>query len=254
MTYRLNRLEHNMNRETWLNNLANLMAPRFEELGHPLPKFRVAIGFPSSGKDGRASAECWHKSRSADESFQIFIRPDQDDTMMIAGDLAHELTHAAVGFEAGHKGDFAKVVLALGLNRPLTATTPGPKFIEYATPLVDQLGPIPHARLTWPGSRGWSGAGQPPKSDAQHDAEDAGDAGVPERGSSNAKPKQSTRLLKASCKHSKLVGVNGEQEVCGYTIRLSRKWAKELGACCPAHGPMEVEGADDSGGDDDADQ
>jgi hypothetical protein len=240
-----------MNRETWLNELASLMAPRFEELGHALPKFHVAIGFPSSGKDGHASAECWHKSRSADGAFQIFIRPDQDDTMMIAGDLAHELTHAAVGFDAGHKGDFAKVVLALGLNRPLNSTTPGPKFIEYAKPLIDQLGPIPHARLTWPGSRGYNGSQPAP---GQEEGQVDGD--VPERGSSNQKKKQSTRMLKATCQAIAPADGSGDTEPgqpCGYTVRLSKKWALKYGACCPVHGGMEVEGADDAGGDDDAD-
>ena len=41
-----------MNRETWLNEMAALMAPRFEELGFPLPKFRVSIGFTSVGDFG----------------------------------------------------------------------------------------------------------------------------------------------------------------------------------------------------------
>ena len=39
-------------------------------------------------------------------------------------------------------------------------------------------------------------------------------------------------MLKACC------------EECGYTVRLSKKWALELGAQCPSHGAMEVGGLD----------
>lgn len=225
-----------MNRETWLNALADKMAPRFEELGHPLPKFYVSIGFPSAGKDGRAAAECWHSSASADGRFHIHIRPDEADTEMIAGHLAHELTHAAVGFDCDHKGDFAKVVLALGLKRPLTSTVPGDEFKAWVKPFLAELGPVPHASLSWLG-RGGAVRGKAPAADG---ADGGGEASAPEgKGNSNAKPKQSTRLLKAACAHET------DGQPCGYTIRLSKKWALELGAACPAHGAMEVEGMDE---------
>lgn len=248
MPHCLNNLKEYMNRETWLNELAALMAPRFAELGHPLPKFHVAIGFPSSGKDGNAAAECWNFSCSADKAFQIYIRPDEADSMMIAGHLAHELTHAAVGFDHGHKGDFAKVVLALGLKRPLTSTVPGDAFKAFAQPFLDQLGALPHAKLSWLGSK------RAPLDPAALVGEDGQEA--PQRGgSSNAKPKQTTRMLKAVCKgvNSGFSGQDIIEVPCGYTVRLSKKWAVKLGACCPVHGAMEVEGADESGGDDDAD-
>jgi hypothetical protein len=229
-----------MNRETWLNNLANLMAPRFEELDHPLPKFHVSIGFTSGGQHGKASAECWHSSRSADKAFQIFISPVRDETLAIAGSLAHELTHAAVGFDCGHKGDFAKVMKALGFVAPLTSSTRGEAFVQWVQPFLDQLGPIPHARL---------GVAPSPLENLARDLGDA-DGDEPEaKGSSNQKKKQTTRMLKAACQAP---GEDGQP--CGYTVRLSKKWALELGACCPVHGAMEVEGADESGGDDDADQ
>jgi hypothetical protein len=229
-----------MNRETWLNELAAKMAPRFEELGHPLPKFHVAIGFPSSGKDGNAAAECWNFKNSADNAYQIYIRPDEADAMMVAGHLAHELTHAAVGFEHGHKGDFAKVVLALGLMRPLTSTVPGDAFKAFAQPLLDALGALPHAKLSWLGSK------RAPLDPAAL-VDESGQESPQRGGSSNAKPKQTTRMLKATC----AADVNGEP--CGYTVRLSKKWAVKFGACCPVHGGMEVDGADDAPGDDDAD-
>lgn len=222
-----------MNRETWLNEMAALMAPRFEELGFPLPKFRVAVGWTSAGKSTAVAGECWHESVSADNTFEILIAPLRDDSMAIAGTLAHELAHAAVGFHHKHGGDFAKVVLELGLLRPVTASQPGPKFMEWVQPMLDKLGAIPHAKVML----------QPEFSLAPRKRERGEDEGGEEpefRPSSNAKPKQTTRMLKASCTHQD----DGADEPCGYTVRLSKKWALELGAVCPAHGAMEVEGAD----------
>lgn len=96
------------NRESWLNRVAAGMGPLFETLDAPLPhRVRVAIGFTSTGRKGKAIGECWDNRRSADGHFEIFIRPDlahDPDAMpaQIAAILAHELVHAAVGIPAGH--------------------------------------------------------------------------------------------------------------------------------------------------------
>lgn len=212
-----------MNRETWLNDLAALMAPKFEELGHPLPAFRVSIGFTGGGKTSKANGECWHASASADKRFEILIRPDMADPMEVAAILAHELNHAAVGFKHKHKGEFAVMMAKLGMQRPYTSSVAGDAFKAWAQPFLDQLGPLPHAPLMF------KRAARPDAGGAGVDGEGEGDD---DGGSSNDKKKQSTRLLKAKCEH------------CGYTVRLSKKWAKELGAQCPQHGGMEIEGLD----------
>lgn len=229
-----------MNRETWLNALATKMAPRFEELGHPVPPFRVAIGFTSGGRGSNANGECWHASKSADKRFEILITPDNGNELQVAAILAHELSHAAAGFKEGHKGKFAQLMKALGMQRPFTTSTPGPQFAEWVKPHLDELGALPHAPLMFRQSL------------LERIAKEAGGAGVDEAdegGSSNQKKKQTTRMLKAACQAE---GKDGKP--CGYTIRLTKKWALQLGACCPVHGAMEVEGADKSGGEDDADQ
>lgn len=221
-----------MNRETWLNEMAALMAPRFEELGCPLPKFRVAVGWTSAGRTSTVGGECWHSNASADKTFEILVAPTTDNSMAAAAILAHELTHAAAGFEHKHGGQFAKVMKALGMLRPMTSSVPGPDFREWVQPFIDQLGDIPHARIILnPFER--------PRDDEAELPREEGEDEAPEFGSSNAKKKQSTRMLKAACQHREDGG-----EPCGYTVRLSKKWALELGATCPAHGPMEVEGAD----------
>lgn len=113
---------------------------------------RVAIGFTSAGRKGKAIGECWDNRLSADGHFEIFIRPDlahAPDAMpaQIAAILAHELVHAAVGIAAGHGKTFKRIALGLGLIGPMRATTPGDAFLVVIAPILDAAGPLPHARL-----------------------------------------------------------------------------------------------------------
>lgn len=223
-----------MNRETWLNEIAALMAPRFEALGHPLPKFRVSIGFTSLGASGGANGQCWSDACTDDGHFTIFIAPSEATSMSVAAVLNHELIHAAVGLKEGHKGKFAVMMKATGMDRPFTCSVAGEEFKEWVQPFIDQLGEIPHAPLNVMGpgkvklfkkDRGGI--------DAVPDAEDGPVNNLPK--------KQSTRLLKAACMAPSDDGQDGD--CCGYTVRITRKWVEALGApCCPAHGQMEMEG------------
>ncbi len=162
------------NRESWLNRVAAGMAPLFEALDAPLPaRIRVAIGFTSRGAKGKAIGECWDNRRSADGHFEIFIRPDlahAPDAMpaQIAAILAHELVHAAVGIPAGHGKAFKRIALGLGLVGPMRATTPGDAFLAAVAPILEAVGPLPHARLDTDGE-------------------------------STAPKKQKTRMLKCEC-------------------------------------------------------
>lgn len=213
-----------INRETWLLKLAEFMKPQFEAQGHPIPAFRVGTGFTSGGQYCNAGGECWNKTVSADGHFEIFIMPDRVEVMEIAAILCHELIHAAVGLQEGHKGKFAEMMGKLGLLRPYTQSVAGPQFIEWVQPALDQLGPIPHAALRFSRFKG-----SVPADDASEGDEPGASDDKP---SSNAKKKQSTRMLKACC------------EKCGYTVRLAKKWALSHGAECPEHGRMEIEGLD----------
>jgi hypothetical protein len=224
-----------MNRETWLNLLAQKMAPRFDEMGFPLPKFRVSVGFGAAGQRSATAAEVWHSSVSEDGTFEILIMPDQVDADLVACHLAHELTHTAVGFDQGHKGNFAKVALALGMNRPMTATTPGPAFKEWVAPFLAELGAMPHAKLRF--DRGMSKpAPRKPKAgeDGERSQDDQADQeqrpAVPRRaGESTRPPKQTTRLKKAECSQ------------CGYTVRVTQRWLEVGPPHCPQHGAMDVD-------------
>lgn len=197
-------------RESWLNAVAQGMAPLFEALDAPLPdRVRVAIGFTSRGAKGKAIGECWDNRLSADGHFEIFIRPDlahAPDAMpaQIAAILAHELVHAAVGIAAGHGRAFKRIAVGLGLVGPMRATTPGDAFLSAIAPILSAAGPLPHARL---------------------------DTG----GETTRPKKQAARMLKCEC------------ATCGYTVRTARKWLEKAGApLCPVdgHGPMRHDAPD----------
>jgi hypothetical protein len=218
-----------MNRETWLNSMAEKMLPKFAELGLTVPPFRVSVGFTAAGKSMKVTGECWHSSTSADKRFEILISPirGSEESDRIAATLAHELIHAAVGFDCGHKGAFQKMALAIGLQKPVTHSNPGPAFYEWVAPFIAELGPIPHARLSWTTAGGSGDVGSEGEPDSGLDDEKA---------SSNQKKKQKTRLIKACCAE------------CGYTVRVTSKWLEVGPPHCPVHGAMETDGADESDG------
>lgn len=219
-----------MNRETWLNELAALMAPRFEELGYPLPPFRVSIGFTSTGANGGANGECWDKRTTPDERFTILISPAEATSLAIAAILNHELIHAAVGLKEGHKGAFAKMMAATGMERPFTYSKPGAAFREWVQPFIDQLGEIPHAPLIVRQAatrvklikRGGGGIVPAP---APEPTENEGEP------DSSRPPKQTTRLIKCVC----------PADDCGYTVRVTQKWLDVGAPHCPNHGAMKAE-------------
>jgi hypothetical protein len=132
------------NRETWLTSLAEAMAPKFAEVGHPLEvKVRLTLSLLPKKVIGR----CYSEDSSADKTHEILIRVDQDEPMRVAGIVCHELVHAAVGLECGHRGAFKRCAKALGLTGKMTATQEGPEFEAWVQPILDQLGPFPHAAL-----------------------------------------------------------------------------------------------------------
>lgn len=213
-----------MNRETWLNDIAKLMEPRFIELGYELPKYRVTIGFTSGGKNSRANGQCFSPLVSRDSTYEIVITILEDDPQMVACILAHELIHTAVGFEHGHKGKFVEVAKAIGLQKPWTASVPTEAFNAWADPIIEQVGPLPHARLVLNQPRIIVDRGEGSTQDDGEAAPD--DTPLTTAGKISTGPKkQTTRLVKVDC------------EECGFLVRMSQKWIDEKGfPHCPEHG------------------
>lgn len=136
------------NRELWLNNAIVKLEALFAENDYTVPSVRVSVGFPL-GRGGRNQVigQCWSASATADGLAQIFIDPSLTDSKRVMDVLAHELIHAIVGTEAGHKGAFKQCALSIGLEGKMTATTASPALNIKLEQFVTELGDYPHAKL-----------------------------------------------------------------------------------------------------------
>lgn len=185
-----------MNREAWLQEAVSELTPLIGEwVGWTqAPAVRVSVGFPSAGglsRKRRKVGQCWSPESSKDKVPHVFISPVLSDGISVLGTLLHELIHAGVGVKYKHGKHFKTVAQAVGLVGKMTATEVGPELAPKLEAMLERLGAYPHAALD----------------PAQ-----------------NPVKKQTTRMLKASCK----------QAECGYTIRLAKKWADVGLPWCPA--------------------
>ena len=140
-----------MTREQWLLKLAEgLEKTVFSDAAAELPKYRVTCGFPSKrglAAKKRTIGQCWSPKASNDDTTEIIISITQDEPMTVAGVLAHEMVHAAVGTEAGHGPIFRRLALAIGLTGKMTETTETEAFKHRVQPILDEIGEYPHAKL-----------------------------------------------------------------------------------------------------------
>jgi hypothetical protein len=137
-------------REPWLHAVAERLREIFAFHGATIPeKIRFTCGFPSARAFSARKqflGQCWSEANSADGHFEIMISPVLDDPMRVAGVLAHELVHATVGTCHGHKGPFAKLAKAIGLEGRMTATTEGQALKQALAPILEAVGPLPPRR------------------------------------------------------------------------------------------------------------
>ncbi len=137
-------------REAWLHAVADRLRPIFAAHGAIIPeKIRLTCGFPSVGAFAakhQRLGECWPGAASKDGHIEIMISLVLEDAMRVAGVLAHELVHAT-GLH-GHGRPFAKLANAIGLEGRMTATTEGDAFKQAVAPILEIVGPYPHAELS----------------------------------------------------------------------------------------------------------
>lgn len=144
-------------REQWLTNAAHLI---LDELVLPAdhelekPDFRVSVGFPAGSRAGskhKAIGQCFPRSMSADAHNEIFIHPELGgiESLRILDILTHELIHAVDDCQSGHKGRFATLAKACGLEGKMTATTASAGLEEYLQTIIDSLGEIPHQSIDY---------------------------------------------------------------------------------------------------------
>lgn len=133
-----------MTREEWLHKISQAMAPRFADLGYPLPSnIFVSVGWPSTrplAKTKKRLGECWY---AGEPNPHIYISPllTQQDALHV---LLHELVHAALPPKTGHKKPFGALAGQLGLQRPWTSTSPSDECAEWLDSLTADVGLYPH--------------------------------------------------------------------------------------------------------------
>jgi hypothetical protein len=141
-----------MTREEWLNEAITLLRSDFEAIDAPIPeKVRATCGWPSQGgKPGKKQriGECWPPKCSEEGYTEMFINPMLSEGLEALDVLTHELVHAAVGCEEGHKGPFRVAAKALGLEGKMTATVAGETLMVRLREIEKELGEYPHAKLT----------------------------------------------------------------------------------------------------------
>lgn len=138
-------------REQWLNAAVKLAISLFATSGKKVPvNLRVSCGFPSRnalGSKKRRIGECWSDKASEGKVFEIFISPVLSKPFEVFDTLVHEMVHATVGLECGHRGEFRVVATAVGLEGKMTSCGAGPELKKRINELLPKLGAYPHEKL-----------------------------------------------------------------------------------------------------------
>jgi hypothetical protein len=145
-----------LNREQWLDAAAQEMKSWLLECkdSDDYPDPLISVGFPkgSRGRNtSRAIGQCWDKSTSGDKQrAHIFIIPTLTDHETVLATLLHELVHACVGNQCGHRGPFKSVAVEVGLTGKMTATVASDALKPRLESIVQKLGDYPHPGLEQP--------------------------------------------------------------------------------------------------------
>ena len=137
-------------REAWLLNAVEHLKPVFEKAGYYLPQVRVSVGFTSTGARSRHIGQCWSTSASADHINQIFIAPQESDSVEVLDTLTHELVHAVDDCKNGHGEKFKEIALAVGLKGPMRSAGANESLRQELARIAEKLGKYPHPRLSVP--------------------------------------------------------------------------------------------------------
>ena len=140
-------------RELWLYSIADALYPKFAALCFPnRPTVRIGVGHPSTGSRGKRVGECYESCVSKDNLNEIIISPKLDDSVEVAGVVAHELCHAYLQASfpdenCGHGKKFKKLATALGLTGKMRSTVPGEAFKRFLQQVLASIGEYPHGAL-----------------------------------------------------------------------------------------------------------
>jgi hypothetical protein len=143
-----------LTRENWLNEAKNLLQKGvFKTAKLTIPKdVKISCGFALGTRKTKASrfltlGVCHPRSHSSANVNEIFMSPQNDDTIKTLGVLAHELIHAIDDCKSGHGKPFRDMAHAIGLEGKMTMTTESPVLIVELKKIAKKLGKYPHAEI-----------------------------------------------------------------------------------------------------------
>lgn len=134
-------------REEWLVALVQALRPMFQAAGYEIPACPISCGWPSKSVR-KALGQCWCSSSAEDGSRAIFVTPKMAKAVDVAEVVVHEVLHACLPDDVGHKAPFKKGMKALGLEGKATATSCGQELTERLNTICSGLGEYPHAALS----------------------------------------------------------------------------------------------------------
>lgn len=138
---------HFKTREEWLSVFVKYMRPVFKTAGSPLPKkIRISCAFPI--RNTKASGQILAPRLSADGIREIFISPTLSKPIPVCVVVIHQLIHAVLPEDAGHKADFRRIAFKLGLAGKMTAPIAGEQLRAWLENIIPAfLGPYPHSQV-----------------------------------------------------------------------------------------------------------
>lgn len=135
-------------RDAWLRQVADVIGGWLDDLGFPVPSTEIRTGFASKGSRGRTISESWLEGDTS--TFVIFIRPDRDDPIDVAGAIAFQLCQIATQPKDTHGHLFRHVAISIGLKGRRAEMPPGTLFREMIKPSLKSIGPLPQAEMSLP--------------------------------------------------------------------------------------------------------
>lgn len=219
-------------REAWLRTAVDVFRPRFEMVGHPLlAKIHVSVGFGHGAKaESRIiRGQCWSRSASADGANHVFISPCLGDggenglggVSQVLLTLLHELIHVADDCQSGHVGTFAEIATRLGFVGRMTTSEASIELAAELMVISSELGEYPHGRLDVLPVR------------VQVGVDPEGNPIMATKSGHSGPATQTTRYLKATC-----FALDEDNRACGYSVRITRKWADKGLPTCPCGNEM----------------
>ena len=135
-------------REYWLEQSVVFLNDILTAHDLPLPTVRVSCSWPVAGglrASGQVIGQCFSPKVAKDGKAHIFISPLIAESVEVLGILLHEMLHASIGTQHGHRKPFSQAARAVGLDGPPTATVVGDALRPVLQDFVDRVGIYPHA-------------------------------------------------------------------------------------------------------------